>query len=147
MDAAPATPRRLTVLFDAGCGFCLRCREWLLQEPQLVPLELLPRDAPEVAARWPGFVPGGDELTVIDDRGGVYRGPDAFLLCLWALDGYRGWAQRMATPALRPLARQAFELVSRQRHRIGDWVGLREDWHIAAELHREVGTGTPRCAG
>ena len=46
------------------------------------------------------------DVTVVADTGAVYRGDSAWLVCLWALDGYRGLALRLATPRLRPLARR-----------------------------------------
>jgi len=45
-------------------------------------------------------------VTVVADTGAVYEGDAAWLVCLWALDGYRGLAQRLSAPRLRPLARR-----------------------------------------
>ena len=137
---------RLNVLYDADCGFCGRARTWLSGQPQLVELEFLPRDAPEVPARFPGLEPGHDELVVVDDQGGVYRGPDAFLMCLFALENYRAWSLRLSSPELRPLARKGLELVSSQRHRINDWLGLKSDREVARSLDAAVGRGSPRCS-
>ena len=50
------------------------------------------------------------ELVVVDDSGGVYRNGSAWIMCLYALREYREWSLRLATPALFPLARQAFAL-------------------------------------
>ncbi|MBS2032194.1 MAG: DUF393 domain-containing protein [Deltaproteobacteria bacterium] len=136
----------LTVLYDAECGFCCRCRAWLEQQPSLVELELVSREAPGVAARFPGLAPGDDELVVVDNAGGVYRGPDAFIVCLWALVAYRPWAMRLASPGLRPLARLAFEMVSSQRHRLAEWLSLRSDADLARALQLQMGLGAPRCA-
>jgi len=138
---------QLTILYDADCGFCARCRAWLQQNEGEIALEFIARDAPEVDRRFPGLEPEiEDELLVIDDRGGVYRGPDAFIMCLYALPAYRGWALRLASPELKHLARAGFELVSSQRHRINEWLGLRSDREVATELARAVGHGAPRCA-
>ena len=139
-------PEHLTVLYDAECGFCAHCRRWLERQRSHLELEFLPRASPQAAARFPGLDPGDDELVVIDDRGGVYRGPDAFVMCLYALEAYRPWALRMSSPQLRPLARAAFELVSSQRHRLNEWLGLRTDDELALRLHAAVGYGAPRCA-
>jgi hypothetical protein len=43
-------------------------------------------------------------------------------MCLWALREYREWSQRLAHPALLPLARRACELVSENRHKISRWL-------------------------
>jgi hypothetical protein len=64
-------------------------------------------------------------------------------MCLFALDEYREWANRLAHPLLRPLARQAFALLSRERSRISRWLSLASDIEIAETL-RQV--NAPACA-
>jgi hypothetical protein len=60
----------------------------------------------------------------VTDGGLVYTGDTAWLACLWALKGYRGWAYRLAQPALLPLARRAIAMAAavreRDRARYGD---------------------------
>ncbi len=108
--------KRLTVLFDSHCGFCRRCAGWLARQEQAVSIELLPADAPLVRLRYPRLDVGArDELVVVSDEGGIYRGDRAFLMCLWALVDYREWSVRLARPPLRGLARRAFELLSSRR--------------------------------
>lgn len=135
----------LTVLYDAECGFCSRCRAWLEKQSSWVELELLAKDSFEVSRRFPGLECPHDELVVIDDAGGVYRGPNAFILCLYALEDYREWALRLSSPALRSTARLAFELVSSNRHRINDWLKLRSDADIARKLQLASPFQSPRC--
>ncbi len=108
--------RRLTVIYDATCGFCVRCKEWLEREPSFLAIECLWSRSPEVARRYPGLVgPGNADLLVVSDEGGVYRGAHAWIMCLYALRGYREWSMRLASPALLPFARRAFELLSSSR--------------------------------
>jgi predicted DCC family thiol-disulfide oxidoreductase YuxK len=101
------TPRQLTVLYDAGCGICRTARTWLAGRAQLVPLEFVPAGSAEAVERYPDLDHARTltEITVIADTGDVYEGDAAWLICLWALEGYRSVANRLATPALRPLAR------------------------------------------
>lgn len=106
----------LALLYDEGCPFCRRCRAWLEGRPAWVPLLLVPNDSPLALALTGGRVPhDGRELVVIDDRGAYWVGPDAFLVCLWALEGFRALASALALPALRPFAGLFFALVSRSR--------------------------------
>src|SRR5437667_12460044 len=106
--------KRLTVLYDAACGFCVTCRWWLAMQPSYLGLEFLPAGSPEAARRFPGLAEAfpGEELTVIDEEGGVYRAPESFIICLYALEEYRELSFRLSNPLILPLARKAFELVS-----------------------------------
>jgi hypothetical protein len=80
---------------------------------------------------------------VISDEGGVYREGSAWIMCLFALDEYRDWANRLAHPLLRPLARQGFSLLSRERSRISRWLNLASDVEIAETLRH---VNAPACA-
>jgi hypothetical protein len=61
------------------------------------------------------------------DSGEVWRGDDAWLIVLWALAEYRQWAYRLASPLLRPTARQMFALLSRYRGTLSCQLHLRSD--------------------
>lgn len=114
---------RLTVLYDERCGFCRRCRDWLLGQRCLVRVELLPAGSKAVAARYPGVPWLGRELVVVDDLGRVWVGPAAFLACLWATLRYRRWAFLLARPGFARLAERFFLYVSRRRNRWAGWLG------------------------
>lgn len=97
----------LTVLYDARCPLCLHLRQWLMKQAQLVPLDLVPAASEEARRRFPGLDPAGtlDEITVIGDRGQIYRGTSAWIVCLWALAEHRPRSHWLTTPAGRPFAR------------------------------------------
>ncbi|MEU1936105.1 thiol-disulfide oxidoreductase DCC family protein [Streptomyces coeruleorubidus] len=105
----PAPVHRLTVLYDAECSLCAFLRDWLLRQPQLVPLELVPAGSEEARRRFPGLDHGAtlDEITVIGDAGQLYRGPAAWVVTLWALREHRPLAHRLSTPSGARLARGA----------------------------------------
>ncbi|MFG2624151.1 thiol-disulfide oxidoreductase DCC family protein [Streptomyces sp. NPDC048473] len=98
---------RLTVLYDAQCSLCVHLRRWLMKQRQLVPLDLVPAASEEARRRFPGLDHAGtlDEITAIGDRGQIYRGTDAWIVCLWALAEHRPRSHWLATPAGRPFAR------------------------------------------
>jgi predicted DCC family thiol-disulfide oxidoreductase YuxK len=124
--------RSLTVLYDARCGLCSNARQWLEGQPQIVPLELLAADSAEARRRYPTLAEAEpEELVVVSDEGDVYRGPHAWIVCLWALQDYREWSFRFARPALLPLARGIVEWVSTRRHRLSRALGLMSDQEIA----------------
>ena len=130
---------QLTVLYDADCGFCVRCARWLLQQRAHVKVRCLPHDSPTIALMFPTLRKlAKADLTVIDDRTGVYRGSNAWIMCLWALEEWRPWAFRFASPALAPLAREAFEVVSSNRGFLNGLLGLRNDDAVARQLRAAV---------
>ena len=106
----------LHVLHDADYPDGLRMNEWLARQEAIVPLRFLPRQAPETTCRFPGIAAHltPRELTVVGDAGQVWTGPSATVVCLFALEEYRELAERLALPALLPLAQTALDLLSRE---------------------------------
>lgn len=104
-----ARPTRLTVLYDAGCPLCSRFRDWLIGQLQLVPLDLVPAGSAEAYQRLPGLDHRRslEEITVVGDDGSVWTKENAWVVCLWATAKHRALAERLAQPALLPLARAA----------------------------------------
>jgi hypothetical protein len=93
---------------------------WMLRQTAFVELHFIPLQSPEVARRFPGLsewpeLDLREKLVVVSDAGAVYQGQSAWIMCLYALQYYRDWAQRLAQPALLPFARLVCELVSKNR--------------------------------
>src|SRR4051812_3330512 len=143
--------QRLYIVYDARCGLCRWARQWLNYQESLVDLEFLAAGS-EVAARMFPTLAGSDrpeELIVVSDEGGVYRGGHAWIMCLYALEDYREWAERLASPALLPLARQGFALLSKHRGPISRCLGLASEHEMIQALGRvdapacEISPSTP----
>ncbi|HSS18552.1 MAG TPA: DCC1-like thiol-disulfide oxidoreductase family protein [Pyrinomonadaceae bacterium] len=117
----------LTVLYDPTCGLCRRVQSWLVDQPKLVPLILVPVKSEEAQRRFPTLdhQPTTTDLTVISDQGEVYYGPKAWLMVLWALNRYRDWSFRLATPELLPTTKRIVSLVSQHRYQISRFAHLR----------------------
>jgi predicted DCC family thiol-disulfide oxidoreductase YuxK len=105
--------RALWVTYDAHCGLCSSITRWIEEQPKLVPLTMVPAQAP------------ASEVVVVSDRGHVWSGDHAFVVILWALREYRALAMRLANPALLPMARAAFAALSGARGAISSCFGLR----------------------
>jgi predicted DCC family thiol-disulfide oxidoreductase YuxK len=131
--------KRLYVLFDAKCELCRRVRFWLDKQQTFVPLAFVPLQAPDLEERFPGVteLEPARQILVIADNGDVWRGADAWIMCLWALREYRQWSQRLAGPLLRPFARRICEMVSANRHRFNDWFQGSSTSEIATQLAAE----------
>lgn len=108
---------KLTVLYDAHCGVCREARAWLERQPKYVPLEFVAAGSDEAARRFPALDHRATlaSLTVIGDRGAVYRGTSAWLMVLWALREWRERAQTFAWGPARPLFAAAVWLISALR--------------------------------
>jgi predicted DCC family thiol-disulfide oxidoreductase YuxK len=115
--------KTLYVLFDAKCELCRRVRVWLQGQPPFVPLTFVPLQSPEQEERFPGVsaMEPTRQILVVSDDGEVWRGADAWIMCLWALREFRTWSQRLASPLLRPFAKRVCDMVSRNRHRFSQW--------------------------
>jgi predicted DCC family thiol-disulfide oxidoreductase YuxK len=112
----------LTVLYDEKCGLCRRAASWLLTQPCLVEVSLLPAGSAEARKRY-GTLPWlGSELVVVDQNGDAWIGPAAFLACMWATARYRSWSFALSRPSLAPRAEQFFRWISKRRDRFSRWV-------------------------
>ncbi len=118
--------RRLTVVYDPGCGLCREARDWLARQPRFVDLEFVEAASALLRLRYPGVDPEETlrQLTVIGDDRAVYRDAKAWVMCLWALRDHRALALRLARPHLLPTAERVFRFVSRNRRRISRFAPL-----------------------
>jgi predicted DCC family thiol-disulfide oxidoreductase YuxK len=129
--------KRLMVFYDPDCGFCCSVRGWVERQPTYLPVTFLSRESDfgRHVRRALGDV--DDDLLVVADDGAYYRGPEAFIVVLWAMQEYRGLAGRLAAPLVRPFARQAFALVSEGRGALSALLGLRSENELASHLRAQ----------
>ncbi|MEM7626931.1 MAG: DUF393 domain-containing protein [Planctomycetota bacterium] len=123
----PATTPTLTVLYDPDCPLCVRCWKWFDRQPKLLPVDFVPQGTADAGRRFPALRVGKneavEELIVVGGDGKVYRNDRAWIMCLYALREYRPLAFRLSHPALRPLARRAYHVVSHNRQWLSQWFG------------------------
>lgn len=131
---------RLYVLFDAECAMCVRCRDWLSRQDALVPLIFIPLRSPDLAERFHGIdtLNPREQLLMVGDDGSVYRGASSWIMCLWALDRYRDYAQRLSHPALLPFAKIVCELLSKNRFFLSRTFFKEEEKRLAKHLAAHV---------
>jgi predicted DCC family thiol-disulfide oxidoreductase YuxK len=128
---------RLFVLYDDRCGICRWARRWVEVQPTFLEVVFLAANSQAARDTFP-TLPATDppeELVAVSDAGEVYRGGSAWVMVLFALREYREWSLRLGSPALLPVARQAFSWFSRRRGRFSQWLGL-DDEDLAATFGR-----------
>lgn len=130
----------LTIVYDAECGLCTRARNWMGQQPPLVALEFVAMGSPEAKRKFPELPAG--ELAVVADTGDVWFGDRGWIVCLWALRGYRDLALRLTGPLLSPMAREAFLVVSENRLALSGMLRLRSEREMEQQLRK---VAVPRC--
>lgn len=137
--------RKLYVLYDSRCELCGRLQRWLREQEAWLELETIPAGSAEVREMFPGLerIASANELVVVSDEGDVYLDNRAWIMCLFALVKYLEWARRLAHPLLMPLARQAYEALSRNRYLISRWLSGFSTEAIAAELRH---VSLPACS-
>ncbi len=130
----------ITIVYDAACGLCTRAKGWIAQQSPLVGLQFVPSGSSEASRRFPQLPAG--ELAVVANTGEVWLGNHAWIVCLWALRGYRDLALRLTSPLLVLMAREAFAVVSRNRYALSGMLRLRNEREIEQQLRKVV---VPRC--
>ena len=130
----------ITIVYDAACGLCTRAKDWITQQAPLVGLQFVPSGSSEAWRRFPQLPAG--ELAVVANTGEVWLGNHAWIVCLWALRGYRDLALRVTNPLLVLMAREAFAVVSRNRYALSGMLRLRNEREIEQQLRKVV---VPRC--
>lgn len=105
----------LFVVYDGRCEVCRRCRRWVEGQPSRLPVHFVDAADPIVTGWLGDLVPVGDDLVAVDTFGRAWVGPDAFIVCLWALVRHRDLALWLQRPGLRTMAKHAFHAVSAGR--------------------------------
>jgi len=136
---------KLYVLYDPKCELCERLKDWLLVQRPWLGLSMIPTGSEKARKMFPELekMITSNDLAVISDDGEVYLNSSAWIMALYALEEYREWACRLAHPMIAPFARQAFEMISRNRLAISIWLGHDRPEEIAGELKK---VPLPPCA-
>jgi len=127
--------QKLYVLYDPKCEICRRLKDWILVQRSWIGIAVLEAGSEKARRLFPELeqIATKDDLAVISDEGAVYLNNHAWIMVLYAMVEYRDWAARLTHPLLAPLARQAFVVLSKNRHRLSSWLSTET---IAHELRR-----------
>ena len=138
----------LTIFYDAHCGLCGGFRRWMQTQASTVRLEFIPYDSAEALRRLPELAKmrPDREIVVMSDRGAVWQGAGAWVVCLWVLRDWRAWARRLASPVLLPVAGNVCQLISQNRIGLSRLLALRSDADLRDRAARQgVSCGDGGC--
>jgi predicted DCC family thiol-disulfide oxidoreductase YuxK len=130
----------VTIVYDADCGLCTRTKDWIGQQASFIRIRFVACGSPEARRRFPQLPAG--ELAVVANTGEVWLGNHAWIVCLWALRGYRDFAFRLTSPLLLLMAREAFAVVSKNRSALSSMLRLRSERELEQQLRRVT---VPTC--
>lgn len=129
----------LTVFYDGRCGLCCTFREWLERQPLRVAVALLPYQSAEAEAALPeirALRPDREMIVRDDGSGQLFRGAEAWVMCLYVVRGYEPWARRLASPRLLPFARKVALHVANHRRLISRVLFSGREAETAARLRQ-----------
>jgi predicted DCC family thiol-disulfide oxidoreductase YuxK len=111
----------LRVFFDEECGLCSGALAWALARDLRSRLRPTPARSAEARRATGGLETARllEELHTWSPAEGVRSGSDAVASMLVRLPGW-AWAGRvLRLPLVRPVARRAYRVIARRRHRLG----------------------------
>jgi predicted DCC family thiol-disulfide oxidoreductase YuxK len=128
--------QKLYVLYDPKCELCCRLRNWILVQRSWIGLAIVEMGSAKAKRLFPELeqIATENDLVVISDEGGVYFNDRAWIMVLYAMVEYRDWAARLTHPLLLPLARQAFAVLSKNRHFLSRFLTSEDAETIAGAL-------------
>jgi len=134
----PDKAQEITVYYDGHCGMCCSFQEWIYRQERLAPIRFIPYQSLGTEAAPPrirGLDPGR-EMVVHTREDLLYQGAEAWVICLYALTEYRGWALRLSSPTLLPLAKKVCTHLATNRRRLSKIFFRKKDAEVARELHK-----------
>ena len=118
-ESGQAAPDLPALIFDGDCAFCERCATWIAARlPTGTPV--LASQQTDLAALGLSARQAADAAWWIDTDGQTHRGHRAIAAALGTCGGVWSRIGRLLTvPLISPLAAGVYELVARNRHRLG----------------------------
>lgn len=145
----PENIQSLEIHYDGRCAICCTFHEWLSRQPRAFPVRFLAYQSDESERVFPGVgsLDPDRDLIVRTDEGEVYRGEEAWVLCLLSCRDYQAWARRLASPKLLPLAKKMCSLIASNRLTLSKLFFKKKNEDLAKAIHKmpeqECGGGCP----
>jgi predicted DCC family thiol-disulfide oxidoreductase YuxK len=140
----PNRIKRIEVYYDGRCGMCCSFHEWINRQPRAYGIQFIPYQAAYAEQIFPGIgtLDPAREMIVRTDGDEIFRGAEAWVLCLNSCSNYQTTARRLASPRLLRIAIHSCRLLAANRHALSKVFFRRKDREVQAELHQME---LPKC--
>ena len=146
----PQQIQGIEVFYDGRCGMCCSFHEWIHRQPRAFRIEFIPYQAPDAERVFPGLgtLDPAREMVVRTSEGGVFRGAEAWVWCLYGCANHQTTARKLGGPGLLPIAIQACRILAANRHALSKVFFRSKDRKVRETLHRmePVDCGGDKCA-
>lgn len=134
----PNTIKGIEVFYDGRCGMCCTFHEWVNRQPRAFKIDFIPYQAADAEVIFPGLgaLDPAREMVVRTSEGGIYRGAEAWVWCLYSCANHQTAAQRLGSAGLLPVAVHTCRLLAANRHALSKVFFRGKDKQVRAQLHR-----------
>ena len=133
----PLQVKGIEVYYDGRCGMCCTFHEWIARQERAFGVTFVPYQDERAERLFPGIgtLDPAREMIVRTAEGEVFRGAEAWVLCLYSCVAYRKLARRLAGRRMLPLAKKACTLLAANRHGLSKIFFRRKDREVREVLH------------
>ena len=140
----PDNTSRIEVFYDGRCGMCCTFHEWIYRQPRAFAIDFIPYQSARAESVFPGIgtLDPARQMIVRTESGEVFRGAEAWVMCLLSCANHQTAARRLASPGLLPVAIRACNLLAANRHSLSKVFFRRKDRQVREKLHQMA---APAC--
>ncbi len=134
----PDPIQKIEVFYDGRCGMCCSFHEWINRQPRAYRIDFIPYQSPAAERRFPGIgtLDPAREMIVRTSRDEIYRGAEAWVLCLYSCANQQTLARKLASPRLLSVAIRACRLLAANRHSLSKVFFRGKDREVRETLHQ-----------
>ncbi len=140
----PESIKKIEVYYDGRCGMCCSFHEWINRQPRAYEIEFIPYQTAYAEEIFPGIgtLDPAREMIVRTCENEIFRGAEAWVLCLNSCSNHQMAARRLARLGLLPIAIHSCRLLAANRHALSKVFFRRKDKALRKELHQMK---SPKC--
>ncbi len=140
----PKNISTVEVYYDGQCGMCCTFHEWINEQQRAYEVKFIPYQSERAELLFPGVMAldPASEMIVRTNDGELFRGAQAWVLCLYSCSSYQKVAVKLGGPLLLPVAIKACNVLAANRHKLSKVFFGKKDKIVAKELHKMP---TPKC--